>query len=170
MMAFKQSVLKLAHEIIKHELTLIYGGSSFGMMGLLATTVKESGGRVIGVITRHLIEQERPLDSLDELIVVDSMQERKKIMQQLSDVFIAMPGGLGTLEEAIETWNAIKIKELDKPFGFLNIEGYFDKLFDFIGNCRDYGFIQSEQANIPFIEADPESLLNELILDTESAH
>ncbi|KTD50489.1 lysine decarboxylase [Legionella quinlivanii] len=90
-------------------------------MGLLANTVKECGGKVVGIITHHLIEQEKPLKCLDELYIVDSMQERKSMMQQISDMFIVMPGGLGTLEEAIETWNAIKIGELTKPIGFLNI-------------------------------------------------
>ncbi|WP_234999737.1 TIGR00730 family Rossman fold protein [Legionella quinlivanii] len=102
-------------------MTLVYGGSSLGMMGLLANTVKECGGKVVGIITHHLIEQEKPLKCLDELYIVDSMQERKSMMQQISDMFIVMPGGLGTLEEAIETWNAIKIGELTKPIGFLNI-------------------------------------------------
>nr|WP_232220890.1 LOG family protein [Legionella tunisiensis] len=76
--AFKQAVVKLAHEIVDHGLTLIYGGSSLGMMGLLATTVKELGGKAIGVITTHLLDKEKPLEILDELHIVDSMQERKK--------------------------------------------------------------------------------------------
>ena len=95
--AFKEAVIKLGSEISDRGLTLIYGGSSLGMMGLLATTVKESGGKVIGVITRHLIEKEKPLETLDELHIVDSMQERKKIMQKLADAFIVFPGGIGTL-------------------------------------------------------------------------
>src|SRR5690606_19016715 len=89
---FKTSVLNLAHELVDLGSTLVYGGSSLGMMGLLATIVKELGGKVIGVITRHLLEMEKPLTILDEMHIVDYMYERKKLMQQLSDPFIVMPG------------------------------------------------------------------------------
>ncbi|KTD57837.1 lysine decarboxylase [Legionella santicrucis] len=82
-------------------------------------TVKEYGGWVVGIITHHLIEQEKPLKILDELHIVDSMQQRKTMMQKISDMFVVMLGSLGILEEAIETWNAIKIGELIKPIGFL---------------------------------------------------
>lgn len=102
-LSFKQAVINLAHEIVRLELTLIYGGSSLGLMGLLATTVKQLGGNVIGVITDYLIDKEKPLSTLNELYVVKSMHERKRLMQQLADCFVVMPGGLGTLEEAIDT-------------------------------------------------------------------
>lgn len=162
-LAFKQSVIKLAHEIVEHGLTLVYGGSSLGMMGLLATTVKELGGKAIGVMTTYLLDKEKPLEILDELYVVDSMQERKIMLQQLADAFIVMPGGLGTLEEAIETWNAIKIGELNKKIGFLNIDDYFEKLFMFIEHCQEKEFIDLKKSSIPLVEADPSSLLNNLM-------
>lgn len=165
--AFKQAVVKLAQEIVDHGLTLIYGGSSLGMMGLLATTVKELGGKAIGVITTHLLDKEKPLEILDELHIVDSMQERKKMLQDMSDAFIVMPGGLGTLEEAIETWNAIKIGEINKKIGFLNVDDYFIKLFSFIDHCQETGFMNSKQATIPIINADPSGLLNNLIQPEE---
>ncbi|HHF0526248.1 TPA: TIGR00730 family Rossman fold protein [Legionella anisa] len=162
--AFKEAVIKIAHEIVDHRLTLAYGGSSLGMMGLLATTVKDLGGNVIGVITTHLLDKEKPLDILDELHIVDSMQERKKMLQNLADVFVVMPGGLGTLEEAIETWNAIKIGELDKKIGFLNIDNYFIKLFSFIEHCNKSGFILAEQIAIPSMQVEPKKLLRDLML------
>jgi len=161
--AFRQAVIHLAHEIVDQGLTLVYGGSSLGMMGLLATSVKDYGGTAIGVITTHLIDKEKPLDTLDKLHVVDSMQERKKMLQQLSDAFIVMPGGLGTLEEAIETWNAIKIGEIDKKIGFLDIDNYFEKLFAFIDHCQNNGFMNAQQCNIPLRCADPVALLNNLV-------
>lgn len=161
--AFKHAVVKLAHEIVDHGLTLIYGGSSLGMMGLLATTVKELGGHAVGVITNHLLDKEKPLKNLDELHIVDSMQERKKMLQQLADAFMVMPGGLGTLEEAIETWNAIKIGELNKKIGFLNVDDYFRKLFSFIEHCQENGFMHTQQSAIPIVHADPGILLNELV-------
>lgn len=161
--AFKEAVIKLAHEIVDYGLTLVYGGSSLGMMGLLATTVKELGGKVIGVITTHLLDKEKPLDILDEIHIVDSMQERKKLLQSMADAFVVMPGGLGTLEEAIETWNAIKIGEIDKKIGFLNIDDYFDKLFCFIDHCQENGFMNARQSSIPIVHADSSRLLNELL-------
>ena len=121
------------------------------------------GGKITGVITKKLITQEQPFTTLDELIVVDTMQERKLLMQQRSNAFIVMPGGLGTLEEAFDTWNAIKIGVLNKPIGFLNIEGYFDGLFSFISSCENKGFISSSQASIPEINADTQLLLNSVM-------
>lgn len=160
--AFREAVLKLAHELVAHKFTLIYGGSSLGMMGLLATTVKELGGKVVGVITTHLLDQEQPLDSLDELHIVDSMQERKKMLHALADAFVVFPGGLGTLEEAIETWNAIKIGEMNKKIGFLNIDNYFVQLFNFINHCQENGFMNAQQSAIPIVCTEPCVLLNEL--------
>jgi uncharacterized protein (TIGR00730 family) len=168
--AFEQATIKLAQEIVDTGLTLIYGGSSLGMMGLLATTVKSLGGRAIGVMTTHLLDKEKPLEILDELHVVDSMQERKKMLQKLADAFIVMPGGLGTLEEAIETWNAVKIGELDKKIGFLNIDNYFDKLFEFINDCKNVGFMNAKQSTIPIVNSDPSLLLSHLVQTAEETH
>lgn len=160
---FEQATIKLAHDIVTMGLSLVYGGSSLGMMGLLASTVKGLGGKAIGVTTTHLLDKEKPLGILDELHVVDSMQERKKMLQQLADVFIVMPGGLGTLEEAIETWNALKIGELDKKIGFLNIDNYFDKLFNFMNHCVVEGFMNAQQSAIPIVHSDPTLLLSNLM-------
>lgn len=90
------------------------------------------------------------------------------MLQELADAFIAMPGGLGTLEEAIETWNAIKIGELDKKIGFLNIDNYFQKLFNFIDDCETNGFMNAKQTAIPIVNSDPSLLLNYLVQTTES--
>lgn len=165
--AFEQATIKLAQEVVDMRLTLIYGGSSLGMMGLLATTVKALGGKAIGVMTTHLLDKEKPLKILDELYVVDSMQERKKMLQKLADAFIVMPGGLGTLEEAIETWNAVKIGELDKKIGFLNIDNYFDKLFEFMNDCKNAGFMNAKQSIMPIVNSDPSLLLRYLVQTTE---
>lgn len=160
--AFARATVKLAHEIVNMGFTLLYGGSSLGMMGLLATTVKDLGGKAIGVITTHLLDKEKPLEILDDLHVVASMQERKKMMQDLADIFIVMPGGLGTLEEAIETWNAIKIGEINKKIGFLNVNNYFDGLFGFIMHCQESGFMHAKQLSIPVVNTEPGLLLSGL--------
>ena len=160
--AFSEAVILLGKEIADSGSTLIYGGSSLGLMGLLANTVKDQGGRVVGIITQQLIEKEKPLTTLDELHVVNSMQERKLMMQELADVFVVMPGGLGTLEEAFETWNAIKIGVIDKPIGFVNILGFFDNLFSFADTCEENGFISAAHRHIPKINEDVTLLLEDL--------
>ncbi|MDI9818716.1 MULTISPECIES: TIGR00730 family Rossman fold protein [unclassified Legionella] len=156
---FTAAVKLTGQEIAKRGLPLVYGGSSLGLMGTLANTVKEHGGRVIGIITSQLIDKEKPLTTLDELHIVASMQERKQLMQQKSAMFLVMPGGLGTMEEAFDTWNAIRIGLFTKPIGFLNIAGYFDGLFSFMRTCEDRGFISTTQRAIPIVNANASQLL-----------
>ena len=160
--SFSKEIIVLGKNLAQMNLTLVYGGSSQGLMGQLATEVKKHGGTVIGVITNQLIEKEQPLTNLDELHIVDSMHARKQFIQKNSDSFIVVPGGLGTLEEAFDTWNAIKIGLIDKPIGFLNINGYFNRLFEFITTCAQYEFISNEQANIPLINEKVFELLSDL--------
>jgi uncharacterized protein (TIGR00730 family) len=159
---FKDAVIQLGKHIANSNIRLVYGGSSQGLMGVLATSVMELGGKVTGVITESLIAIEKPLTSLDELIIIKTMQERKMLMQQKADAFIVMPGGLGTLEEAFDTWNAIKLGTFKKPIGFLNIAGYFDDLFSFITNAEEHDFVSKNQAQIPSISACPISLMSDL--------
>lgn len=159
---FKDVVVQLANQIAHSNIRLVYGGSSLGLMGLLATSVIDLGGKVIGIIPENLIALEKPLTSLDELVITKTMQERKILMQQKADAFIVMPGGLGTLEEAFDTWNAIKIGAFNKPLGFLNIDAYFDDLFSFISNAEKYGFVSQAQGQIPKINTCPSLLLSEL--------
>lgn len=161
-LALADAAVDLGEQIAKTGYRLVYGGSSQGLMGLLAKSVMTHGGQITGVITKQLITQEQPFSNLDELLIVDTMQERKILMQQKSSAFIVMPGGLGTLEEAFDTWNAIKIGVFNKPIGFLNIDGYFDGLFSFISSCENKGFITSTQVKIPVISADVRLLLNNL--------
>ena len=120
-------------------------------------------------MTKHLLDKEKPLEILDELYIVDSMLERKKMMQNLADVFIVMPGGIGTLEEAIETWNAIKTGEINKKIGFLNIDSFFNDLFSFVNNCQKNGFLTEEQQAIPIVSSDIGTLINVLIKTKEEA-
>jgi len=169
------TVVVLGELIAKAGYRLVYGGSSLGLMGLLAKSAMLHGGKVTGVITKKLLTEELPFNTLDELIVVDTMQQRKLLMQQRSSAFMVMPGGLGTLEEALDTWNAIKIGVFKKPIGFLNLEGYFDGLFSFISHCESKGFISSGQAKIPEISADVQLLLHSLMkhekaIETESTN
>ncbi|MDP3269749.1 MAG: TIGR00730 family Rossman fold protein [Legionella sp.] len=160
---FQDAVIQLGQHIGLSDLRLIYGGSSLGLMGLLATTVINFGGKVTGIISERLIEQEQPLHSLDKLIITKTMQERKLLMQQQADAFIIMPGGLGTLEEAFDTWNAIKLGILNKPIGFLSTDGFYDGLFSFLSHVEHEGFISRAQNSIPKINACPGLLISELL-------
>ena len=164
---FFQAVHILGKQIANRGYHLIYGGSSEGLMGILANTVLNNGGTVTGIIPNHLIRQEKPLDTLSELIITETMQERKLRMQQQADGFIVMPGGLGTLEEVFELWNAIKMGLINKPIAFLNVDGFFNDLFSFITHCEMNNMLTSEQMQIPKINSDPTLLLDELFLISE---
>lgn len=150
---------QLGKEIAKRNIHLVYGGGKLGLMGVLADTVIASGGKVTGVITKSLYHEEAHLD-LSELQMVDSMQERKKIMIQLADGLIACPGGLGTLEEIFEVWNAVKIKLHNKPIGLLNTDNYFNKLLDFIDYSVKENFLTVESRELIKINDDPSLLLD----------
>ncbi|AHE67044.1 TIGR00730 family Rossman fold protein [Legionella oakridgensis] len=160
--AFSQCTVQMGQELVRRNYRLVYGGSSHGLMGILANTVLDCGGKVTGIIPKHLIAQEEPLETLDELFITENMQERKLMMQQHSDAFIVMPGGLGTLEEAFETWDAIKIGVVNKPLGFLNVGNFYDGLFSFITHCVHHKFISQSQMRIPKIHSNPTLLLNDM--------
>lgn len=153
-----QLTIKLGQQLAKQDIRLIYGGSSCGLMGVLARTVIADGGEAIGIIPKCLLEKEQPLTNLTQLVITETMQERKLLLQQHADAFLVFPGGLGTLEEALETWNAVKI-----GVGFFNLNGYYDGLFTFMKHCEKEGFITSTQRNIPLIDTDLNALLNALI-------
>lgn len=157
------TVIKLGKELANRGVRIVYGGSSLGLMGLLAQSAITHGGEVIGIIPKCLLEKEKPLKDLTQIIITKTMQERKLLMQQWSDAFLVLPGGLGTLEEAIETWNAIKIGIINKPIGFYNLDGYYDHLFDFMNLCEEKGFIALNQRSIPMVHSDVDVLLNTLL-------
>ena len=159
---------ELGKELANRGLRLIYGGSSLGLMGKLAQSTIIHGGEVTGIIPQCLIEKEKPLTNLTKLIITETMQQRKLLMQEHADIFIVMPGGLGTLEEAIETWNAAKIGMVNKVIGFLNLDGYFDILFAFMRHCEQQGFLSPSQRRIPLVESDIKILLNTLLKSSEN--
>lgn len=160
--SFSQAAIALGREIARRGFRLVYGGSSHGLMGCLANAALDAGGEVVGIMPRCLIAVEQPIETLDELVITDTMQERKLLMQQMSDGFIAMPGGVGTLEEVFETWSAIKIGVYEKSLGFLNTQGFYNGLFLFMEHCEQQGFVSKKQVQLPYIEKTPEALLNAL--------
>ena len=155
------AALELADVLVRHDLELVYGGADKGIMGILADAVLEQGGKVHGVIPKMLCEKEIAHQGLTELHVVASMHARKTMMAALSDGFIAMPGGFGTLEEIIEivTWGQLRFH--DKPCGLLNINGYFDHLLCFLDHANDQGFLRSANREMLLCDPDPAGLIQQ---------
>jgi uncharacterized protein (TIGR00730 family) len=122
-------------------ITVVYGGGKVGMMGSVADAALAGGGKVIGVIPRSMVAQERGHDGVTELIVVESMHERKRRMAELADGFVALPGGIGTLEEIIEIFTWLKLGYHAKPVGLLNTAGYYTPLLRLLEHMRDEAFL-----------------------------
>jgi len=140
-------------------ITLVYGGGSVGLMGEIADATLAAGGEVIGVIPRPLWDREVGHRGLTDLRIVESMHERKALMSDLSDGFIAMPGGLGTFEEIFEIWTWSQLGMHRKPLGFLNVDDYFSSLAAFLDRAVDEGFVKAEHRNVAAFESDGEAML-----------
>jgi len=153
---------RLAQVLVQRGIGLVYGGSSVGIMGELARAAVAAGGDVIGVIPRLLVEREVAFTGLRDLRVVESMQERKMLMADLADAFIALPGGIGTLDEFFEmaSWTQLGLQQ--KPCGLLNMLGYYDKLIEFLDYAVEEGFIRPEFRPIIQVDETPEGLLDRL--------
>ena len=141
---------------------LVYGGGHAGLMGTVADATLASGGTVFGVIPRALKTRELAHSGITELHVVDTMHQRKALMAQESDVFLALPGGIGTLEELFEVWTWLQLGYHDKPVGLLNVDGYFDDLLRFMDHTTSQGFVSSEQRALLQVDDEAERLLTRL--------
>ena len=153
---------RLGRTLAERDLGLVYGGASVGLMGAVADAVINAGGRAVGVIPQSLIDMEIAHTGLADLHVVDSMHERKALMAELSDGFIALPGGIGTLEELFEIMTFAQLRFHQKPCGLLNIEGYYDQLIGFLNNAQMQGFVSSEQIRYLLVDQTVDGLLDSL--------
>lgn len=153
---------KLGQALAEQDIELVYGGASVGIMGELADSVQEHGGHVTGIIPQQLVEKEAAHTGIPNLIVVASMHQRKSQMADLSDGFIVLPGGIGTLEGFFEilTWGQLGIHA--KPAGILNVKGYFDALTEFLDHAVREGFLTEEHRNHIIVENEPLRLLDRL--------
>src|SRR5215467_15946123 len=153
---------ELGAELARRNVGLIYGGGNVGLMGGIADAVLRAGGEAIGVIPEHLMTREIAHKQLTKLHVVRSMHERKALMADLSDAFIALPGGFGTLEEFCEvlTWAQLGLHQ--KPCGLLNIENFYDSFLAFFDHAVAEGFVRSIHRELVLVEKDPEKLLEML--------
>lgn len=152
---------KLGKELAKRDITLVYGGASVGVMGAVADAVLEAGGKVIGVMPSFLEKREISHKNLTELIVVDSMHDRKEKMAELADGFMALPGGPGTLEEFFEifTWSQLGLHQ--KPCGLLNINHYYDPLIALFNHMSDEQFLHEKYRTMALVDIEPSGLLDQ---------
>ncbi|MFL6632133.1 MAG: TIGR00730 family Rossman fold protein [Massilia sp.] len=152
----------LARALVEHNIGLVYGGGKVGLMGVIADEVLRLGGDATGVIPKHLVEREVGHAGLTRLFVVKDMHERKAMMSDLAEGFIAMPGGMGTLEELFEmvTWAQLGIHA--KPIGLLNVNGFYDGLASFIDHLVGAGFVRPAHAALMVRDADPDALIRRL--------
>jgi uncharacterized protein (TIGR00730 family) len=156
---YRETAVKLGQLLAERKIELVYGGGNLGLMGIVADATLEAGGRVLGVTVRALVDREQAHTELNELFIVNTLHERKMMMATLSDGFIALPGGLGTLEEIIEilTWGQLGFHK--KPSGFLNVEGYYDGLLSFFDYQVEQGFVQPVNRKLILTADTPESML-----------
>jgi len=153
---------QVGNMLASRNITLVYGGANVGTMGELSNAALNQGGKVIGVIPEYLVDKEVAHSGLSELHVVSSMHERKAMMAEISDAFIALPGGFGTIEEFFEVLTWAQLGMHTKPCGLLNVCRYFDKMIDFIGYIAEQQFIRTEHRSMILSDSIPESLLRKM--------
>ena len=158
--AYAQAAVTLGRELAARGLGLVYGGASVGLMGTIADTVLQAGGEVIGVIPEAMIPLEVAHRRLQDLRVVPSMAERKRIMAELSDGFISLPGGTGTLDELFEMLTWSQLGEHDKPSGLLDVDGYFANLIAFLDHAVEERFLRPEHRAMLIVETSATALLD----------
>ncbi len=160
--AYREAARQLGHALAENRIGLVFGGGKVGLMGAVADAALERSGEAIGVIPHALVAREIAHPGVTEMRTVNSMHERKALMADLSDAFIALPGGYGTLEEFCEalTWSQLGIHK--KPCGLLNVEGYYDPLIEFLDAAVAEGFLKAENRQLVIVDTDAEAMLSAL--------
>lgn len=160
---YRAGALDLANLLLERKIRLIYGGANVGLMKILADRVLGGGGEVIGIMPQILIDKEVAHTGLTQMITVSSMSERKRLMVEMSDGFIAMPGGFGTLDELAEVITYNQLRLTDKPIGIMNLAGYFDPLLTFFDHITTEGFLRPEHRQNLVIDSDVHSLMKKMM-------
>ena len=160
--AFAERTRELGRLLAGSGIRVVYGGGHVGLMGILADSAMEAGGEVVGVLPQGLKDREIGHPGLTELHLVASMHERKALMAELADAFIALPGGIGTLEELIEVYTWSQLGMHRKPLGVLNVNGYYDALGAFLDEAVGQRFLRPQSREVLIFDADPEALLARL--------
>ncbi len=160
---FAQVATEVGRWIGRHGGQLVYGGGRNGLMGILANACLKAGGQVVGVIPKTMVEREWAHSGCTELIITDTMHERKRIMAERCDAFLALPGGIGTFEEFFEAWTWRQLGYHDKPVGLLNVAGYYDALLQFLQRSVDSQFMGDAQMGLIQTGSEPIALLRNLV-------
>jgi len=160
--AYTNATKKLGKFLAQNNIDVVYGGGNVGLMGAIADSVMENGGKVYGVIPEKLEKKELSHQNITELTVVSNMHERKALMEEMADAFIVLPGGAGTLEEIFEVWTWAQLGFHHKPCAFLNVNGYYNKLFELIDSMCEAQFLKSEYKDMLIITEDQEELLDSI--------
>jgi uncharacterized protein (TIGR00730 family) len=159
---YRRAAENVADFFIKNNLGMVYGGANVGLMKILSDKLLENGNEVIGVMPQLLVDKEVAHNGLKNMIIVDSMSTRKQKMVELSDGFIALPGGFGTLDELAEILVFNQLRICDKPLGILNVAGYFDKLLDFFKHAANEGFVRQEHNNNLIVSDNIDDLVKQM--------
>lgn len=149
----------MAGAMVERGVRLVYGGGSVGIMGVVADEVLRLGGEAVGVIPQALMRKELAHAKLTEMHVTPSMHARKTLMAELSDAFVALPGGIGTFEELFEVWTWAQLGFHHKPCALLNVGGYYDRLVGFLDHAAEQGFVRPMHRDMLIVESDPQALL-----------
>ncbi len=158
--AYGDVARRFGEMLAREGIGLVYGGGSVGLMGVVANAARAGGSAVTGVIPYALLRRELGQAELGDLRIVNSMHERKALMASLADAFVALPGGIGTLEEIFEVVSWAQLGQHTKPCGFLNVDGYYDGLLSFIDHAVAEGFIKAQDKSLLVIERDPSAMLS----------
>lgn len=158
----RNAIKQLAETLVKQEIKLVYGGGSVGIMGVLANDVLDAGGEVIGVIPQFLMDKEVGHTGVTEMIVTENMHQRKQKMADLSDGFVILPGGFGTLEEFFEVLTWLQLGLHNKPIGVLNVNGFYDPLFAQMEMMVQHKFLKPANRDLVFNEADATILIDKM--------
>ena len=159
---YKEKAAELGQVLADNGCELLYGGGSVGLMKIVADVMMKRHRKVIGTITQHLLDMRVGHPEIDELIVVETMAERKKILEDMADGFIALPGGIGTMDEFFEAYVLSQLRVFDKPVALFNVNGYYDGLVSFINHVAEEGFMRKEHANNLIVSSDPRELLEKM--------
>lgn len=163
--AFRDAARTLGAELARRSITLVYGGGRIGLMGEVARAAREHGGRVVGVITRKLIDLEQLDDECDEILIVDTMRERKQLLAERGDGFVVLPGGIGTYEEFFEVLVGRQLGDHLKPIGVVNVQMYFDPLIAMMEHGITHRFIRPALSGLFHVDPDPLRVVEHMLTD-----
>ncbi len=159
---YEAGARSLVQEMIRRDYSLVYGAGRVGLMGIIADEMLAAGKEVFGIIPQKLVDREVAHQGCTELTIVETMRDRKWLMAERGDGFIAMPGGIGTLEELFEIMTLNQLRYIQKPLALYNVNGYYDKLIEFLNHAMESGFLYPEQEDMLIISDDPVDLLDQM--------